>query len=163
MVLASLPWLACSRSPHATPFTPDASRLVELTVRVPAALSIARALDTLSVAIDPETLGQTEVTTHAGTFIGVEAEISLFAKGHATAVTPPQRHAWAGADFNACTAAWSTARDGIPTQGTEYVVEMTLVLFETDVLPVTTPAREWAPRSGKLETLWTRTLRQAEE
>jgi hypothetical protein len=161
--VASLPWLACSRAPRATSVAADASALIDRSVRVPAALSIARALDTLSVAIDPETLGQTEVSVHPGTFVGVEAEISVFAKGHPDPVAPPQRRAWPGTDFNACAAAWSTARDGIPQQGAEYVVEMALVLFETNVPPTAPPAHDWAPRAGTFEPLWTRTLRQAEE
>jgi hypothetical protein len=45
--------------------------LVQISVRVPAALSIARAIDTLSVAVDPASLGLMHVTAHAGTFIGV--------------------------------------------------------------------------------------------
>lgn len=127
-------------------------------MRVPAALSVARALDTLTVTIDPETLGQTQLTTHAGTFLGIEADIAVFAQGRPEPLLQSHR-VWSTTDFNECTASWSTARDGLPAQGTQYVVEMKLVLFATDA----PPARAWTPHAGAFDALWTRTLRQAEE
>src|ERR1700735_1017467 len=62
----------CSRRAPSPSLAADASDLVQLSVRVPAALSVARAIDTLSVAVDPASLGRMPVTAHAGTFIGVE-------------------------------------------------------------------------------------------
>jgi hypothetical protein len=127
-------------------------------LRVPAALSVARALDTLSVSIDPSALALTDVTPHAGTFLGIETDTFVFREGHPAPVTE-RRASLPGADFAVCATSWDTARDGIPAPDTRYVVEMQLVLFETDV----PPAAAWDPRAGHFTALWTRTLRQAEE
>ena len=54
---------------------------------------------------------------------------------------------------------WNATPDGIPAQGTRYVGEMRIVLFQTDV----PPGRGWNPHAGRFEALWTQTLRQAEE
>jgi hypothetical protein len=127
-------------------------------VRVPAALSVARAIDSLSVAIDPASLGQLQVTARQGSIVGVETHVSVFPQGQARPVV--ERDAVAsGADFNVGPSTWMTKRDGVPAPGTKYVVEMRLVLFETSV----PPAEEWNPHAGTFRALWTRTLRQAEE
>jgi hypothetical protein len=129
-------------------------------VRVPAALAITRALDTLSVAIDPDSLGVTEVTAHAGTVVGVEADVLVFRRGEPQAKPILERHAVGPrADFDVGSSTWSTRQDGVPSQGAKYVVEMQLVLFETDV----PKAPRWDPHAGHFMPLWTRTLRQAEE
>jgi hypothetical protein len=127
-------------------------------VRVPAALSVARALDTLSVAIDPASLGLMQVTAHAGTVIGIETDVFVFLQGQGRPVLE-RRGARSSANFDMGSTTWNTDRDGVPEPGAKYAVEMQLVLFETDV-PATP---EWNPRAGNFKTLWTRTLRQAEE
>jgi hypothetical protein len=148
----------CARRTSSMPPSADASGSVELSVRVPAALAVARAIDTLSVTVDPASLGLMQVTTHAGTTLGVEANISVFSEGRPQPVLE-RRCVVPGADFAACSDTWDTKRDGVPAPGAKYVVEMRLVLFETSV-----PAsREWDAQAGHLENLWTRTLRQAEE
>lgn len=131
---------------------------VTLSLRVPAGLTVARALDTLSVGVDPDTLGVTEVTAHAGVTRGIEAHARVFPRGSAHAVA--ERSALApGTDFAVAAATWTAGKDGVPAAGTRYVVEVELVLFETDV----PPSGAWDPRGGRFEALWTRTLRQAEE
>jgi hypothetical protein len=148
----------CSRRAPSTSLPADASGLVQLSVRVPAALSVARAIDTLSVAIDPASLGLMPVTAHAGSFIGVETDVFVFARGEARPAL--ERHeVGSSAAFDLGSNTWSTERDGVPEPGTRYVVEMQLVLFETDVAP----APKWDPHAGNFRSLWTRTLRQAEE
>jgi len=136
----------------------DASGLVQLSLRVPAALMIERAMDTLSVAIDPATLGLTQVAADAGMVLGVETQTRVFPKGRQQDAL--ERRAVArGADLAAGATTWIAKKDGIPEPGTEYVVEMRIVLFETDV-----PASNaWDPHAGNFKSLWTRTLRQAEE
>ena len=62
-------------------------------------------------------------------------------------------------DFGAARSTWSPPRDGLPLPGLEYVAEMKLVLFETDV----PPGAGWDPHAGRYRALWTRTLVQAEE
>ena len=111
-----------------------------------------------SVAVDPASLGRMPVTAHAGTFIGVETDVFVFARGEARPAL--ERHdVGSSADFDLSSNTWSTERDGVPEPGTKYVVEMQLVLFETDVAP----APKWDPHAGNFRPLWTQTLRQAEE
>jgi hypothetical protein len=148
----------CSRRTPSTLLPVDGSGLVQLSVRVPAALSVARAIDTLSVAVDPASLGQMQVTAHAGTFIGVEADVFVFDHEKARPVLE-RRGVGSGADFDVGSNTWNTKQDGVPEPGTKYVVEMQLVLFETDVAPAPT----WDPHAGNFNPLWTQTLRQAEE
>jgi hypothetical protein len=130
----------------------------QLSVRVPAALRIARAIDTLSISIDPASLADTTVQAHRGMFVGVEAQFLVFPIGEARPAAG-RRRLQSSADFGAVTATWDTKPDGIPVSGTKYVAEMRVVLFETDAAP----DREWDPHSGHYKSLWTRTLRQAEE
>jgi hypothetical protein len=148
----------CSRETPSTSVPADASDVVEISVRVPAALSVARAIDTLSVAVDPASLGLMEVTAHAGTVIGVETDVFVFAQGQARPVLE-RRAVGPSADFNVGSTTWNTRHDGVPAPGTKYVVEMQLVLFETDIRPTPT----WDPHAGNFRPLWTQTLRQAEE
>jgi hypothetical protein len=151
--------VTCSRQPPPAAAIPlDASGSYEMKVRVPAALSLARALDTLSVSLDPSSLADTAVTVDAGMIVGVESDVVVFPLG--SPQPDWQRHGFqSGADFTLGVDTWSTSPDGIPAPGTRYVAEMRLVLFETDV----PPQHEWNPHGGRFNALWTRTLRQAEE
>jgi hypothetical protein len=129
-------------------------------VRVPAALAISHAIDTLSVAVDPASFGLTELTAHAGSVIGVEAQVSVFPRDQRQAQRLVERRTIGpGVNFDVSSISWSTAQDGVPTPGMRYVVEMQLVVFETNV-PET---KAWNPHAGNFRTLWVRTLRQAEE
>ncbi len=127
-------------------------------MRVPAALRIARALDGLSVSVDPATLASTQVTADSGMVVGVQREVFVFPEGQSrpalgrSAVSP-------SADFTLSTDTWTTRQDGIPVPGTRYAVEGRFVLFETDVPAAT----GWNPHAGNYKALWSRTLRQAEE
>lgn len=152
---------ACSRQSASTSGpASDASGLVELSLRVPAALAITRALDTLSVAVDPDSLGLTAVTTHVGTVVGIQTDVRVFRRGQTETKPLLERHAVGpGPDFDVGSTTWSTGHDGLPVPDTKYVVEMQLVLFETDV----PRSARWDPHAGHFTPLWTRTLRQAEE
>jgi hypothetical protein len=159
LLLTLLP-TACSRQTPSTSLPADASGLVALSVRVPAALAISHAIDTLSIAVDPASFGLTELTAHAGAVIGVEAHVSVFPRDQARAHSLLERDTVGpGADFDVGGSSWSTSQDGVPTPGMRYVVEMQLVLFETDV----PEAKPWNPHAGNFRPLWARTLRQAEE
>jgi hypothetical protein len=127
-------------------------------VRVPAGLSIARAIDSLSVAVDSASLALTEVTADAGRVVGVEREVFVFPEGKAC---PPsgRRGVVPSTDFALSTDTWTAKDNGVPVPGTSYVVEVRFVLFETDV----PPANGWDPHAGNYKALWSRTLRQAEE
>lgn len=136
----------------------DAAGTRSLSVRVPAALTLARALDTLTVSVDPASLAATQVEAEPGMVLGVETDVVVFAQGEAR---PTQgRHGYAsGTDFALGADTWSTAHDGIPVPGVKYVAEVQLVLFETDI----PSGYLWDPHAGRYRALWTRTLRQAEE
>jgi len=149
---------ACSRR------APSPARLVadagtrQVTVRVPAAMTLARALDTLTVAVDPASLAATQVTVDPGMQLGVETDVVVFAQGQPRPAEG--RHGLSsGADFQLGSDTWNSAQDGLPVPGRKYVAEMQLVLFETDV----PPGHHWDPHAGRYAALWTRTLRQAEE
>lgn len=146
------------RAPSASSTEVDTPGASAHTVRVPAALSLSRGLDTLSVSIDPASLADTVVTVDPGMLLGVESETVVFPLGQQPPAAGRRGYA-SGASFSLGTGTWSTHADGIPVPGTRYVAEMRLVLFETDV-----PAQhEWTPHAGRFKALWARTLRQAEE
>ncbi len=150
--------VACDRRAPSTPPMQDAPASSELSVRVPGALEVARAIDTLSVSIDPTSLADTRVTADAGWVVGIESDSFVFPIGG----TRPAlgRHGLrSGADFDLGTSTWSVKTDGVPLSGTRYVAEVHLVLFETDV----PNGHDWAPHAGRYRVLWERTLRQAEE
>ena len=149
---------ACARDTSSTPLETDGGATTLRSVRVPAALSIARGLDTLSVGVDPASLALTQVTVDRGMTVGVERDAQVSpvgqtrSNGHRHGVEPSD-------DFNVRTDTWNTREDGIPVPGTLYVAEVAFVLFETDV----PPSQGWNPHAGNYKALWTRTLRQAEE
>jgi hypothetical protein len=152
LLVALLQGAACSRE------DPRASGPGERSVRVPAAVRIARSLETLSVSFDPAATATTTVVVHPGMVLGLEAETFVFPTGG----TRPARGrllVQSGDAIEGDTSTWSTAADGIPAPGRRYEVEVQVVVFETDV----PPGRGWSPRAGRFEALWTRTLRQAEE
>jgi hypothetical protein len=148
----------CSRPAPSPPLAGDRAGPHELWLRVPAALSIARAIDALSVSVDPASLAETSLQADRATIIGVETEFFVFPMGQMRPAVG-RRTLQSSADFAAVTATWNIREDGIPVPGTKYVAEMQVVLFETDA----GPAGAWDPHSGYFRSLWTRTLRQAEE
>jgi hypothetical protein len=145
---------ACSR--QASPSLDAGPK--QVTVRVPAGLSLERALDTLTVAVDPGSLAATQVAVDPGMVLGVESDVVVFPRGGERPARG--RHGLSsGTSFDLGDDTWQSARDGLPVPGVKYVAEVELVLFETDV-----PAGHlWDPRAGRYRALWTRTLRQAEE
>jgi hypothetical protein len=138
--------------------TRDGTGPRELWLRVPAALSIARALDALSVSVDPASLADASVQADPGMVIGVETQFFVFPMGRARPAAD-RRTLQSTVDFGAVTATWNTKEDGIPAPGAKYVAEIQVTLFETDAAP----GRGWDPHSRHYKSLWTRTLRQAEE
>jgi hypothetical protein len=158
VAVAAVVLAACHSSRASVAPVDDASGPVQLSLRVPAALMVERAMDTLSVGIDPATLGLTQVTADAATVLGVETQTRVFPEGRPREALD-RRAIGAGTNFDMGATTWSTMKDGIPQPDTKYVVEMQIVLFETDV-PV---ASHWDPHAGNFTPLWSRTLRQAEE
>jgi hypothetical protein len=135
-----------------------ASSDVTVHVRVPGALRVARALDTLTVEIDPAASVDSAIDTDPSMSLGVETETRVFAIGSPTVLG--ERHGYAsGATFDVGQSIWNERTDGLPEPGKKYVAEMKLVLFETDV----PPGHMWNPHAGRYKALLTRTIRQAEE
>jgi hypothetical protein len=131
---------------------------VETSIRVPAALRLERALDTLTVAFDPAARAPVVVAVDPGMIVGVETHEFVFPLG-AARPSGGRRGLSSGADFDDATSTWSTKTDGIPQPGTRYVAEVEVTVFETDVAP----GHHWDPHAGHFKALWTRTLRQSEE
>ncbi len=128
------------------------------TVQVPAALRIARGLDTLSVELDPDLLAKTTVHVAPGRTVGVAYTARVFERGKTRLES--ERHGYVpGQGFNLGTLVWRTGKDSLPQSGRKYLVEMKLMLFETDVKP----GPHWNPRAGRFHVLLEKTLRQAEE
>jgi hypothetical protein len=160
-VLAVCALLACRSSAPESSHPADASDHSEapaVTVRVPGALRVARALDTLTVEIDPSAGAETTVRVDPAMSLGVESETRVYASGNAAVLGERQGYT-SGATFDVGQSIWSTRTDGLPRPDKKYVAEMKLVLFETDV----PPGHMWDPHAGHFKTLLTRTLRQAEE
>ncbi len=158
VLAAIVPGAACAREPPPASHRADKAGTVELSVRVPAGLRIAHGLDTLSVSVDPGALAATTVVADAGMVVGIEAETFVFPVGGSRPATGT-RDLRSGQDFDVSASTWSASQGGVPARGTRYVVEMRLVLFETDV----PPGHMWDPHAGRYRVLLTRTLRQAEE
>jgi hypothetical protein len=128
----------------------DAGATASVTVHMPGALRVARALGSLSVEIDPSSRADLEVNVDPGMKLGVETESHVFVAGESFARGSARTASASGGDFNVGVVSWTLTHDGVPELDKKYVVEMHLVLFEVDA----TSARK---------TLLTRTLRQAEE
>ena len=147
---------ACDRH-HAASTRDGAAGRAEV-VDVPAALRIARGLDTLSVELDPDALAKSTVHVEPGRTLGVAYTTRIFEQGRTKLQS--ERHGYvSGRGFDLGTSVWHTAADGLPQPGQKYLVEMKLVLFETDVKP----GPHWNPHAGRFHVLLERTLRQAEE
>jgi hypothetical protein len=139
------------------PLVAEAGR-PSITVRVPAALMLARGLDSLTVSVDPDSLAPVELGADPGMVLGVATDVVVFAQGEPA--PDHGRHGLSsGVDFALGTDTWNAAQDGLPVPGRKYEARMRLTLFETDV----PPGSHWQPEAGRYEVLWTRTLRQAEE
>jgi hypothetical protein len=119
---------------------------------------LSRALDALSVSVDPASLASTRVTIDKGMVVGLEREVFVFPAGLPRPAVG-RRSVVSNADFAASTDTWTTKKDGIPVPGTRYIAEVSFVLFEADA-PATSG---WEPHAGNYKALWSRTLRQAEE
>jgi hypothetical protein len=160
-VLVLLVPIACARptTTTATTSADDASTTRAISVRVPSALRIARAIDSLSVEIDSASLASTDITIDDGMVLGVESDVSVFAQGEAHPTSPQRQGLSSSTTFDLGTSIWNEKQDGLPSPGKKYVAEMHLVLFETDV----PTGHHWDPHAGNFKALWSRTLLQAEE
>jgi hypothetical protein len=146
----------CDR--HKAPSAADAEPGRAEIVQVPAALRIARGLDTLSVEIDPDLLADKTVRVEPGRSIGVAYTARVHERGRPR-LESTRRGYVPGRGFDLGTLVWRTGKDGLPRAGEKYQVEMQLVLFETDVRP----GPDWNPHAGHFRVLLEKALSQAEE
>jgi hypothetical protein len=154
LLAALLPAAACSERA-----SPPSTGAGQISVRVPGGLRFERALDSLTVTVDPAAQATTTIAVEPGLFLGVESECRVYPLGSAGPARDHGTTLVSGPNFGESAEVYRTPADGLPVPGTRYVAEMTLTLFETDV----PPSHHWLPRSDRYKTLWTRTLRQAEE
>ena len=131
-----------------------------LLVHVPTKLKIERTTDMLSVKIhNQSSLETTNLMVGTNMVTGVQSELYIYPVGE------PRYAKWlnsglGGTDFNSGTSFWHTKQEGIPLPGKRYVVEMDLIVFETDI----PPQHHWSPQGSKnYKVLWQRTLKQTVE
>jgi hypothetical protein len=130
---------------------------VPLVIHVPTKLKIERASDTLSVEIDKSSLEATNLMVGTNMMTGVENKIYVYPDGESRPANGG--YGLGGTDFNLGTMIWRTKQEGIPLPGKKYVVELELIVFETDI----PPQHLWSPHGKNYKVLWQRTLKQIVE
>jgi len=131
---------------------------VPLLIHVPTKLKVKRVSDTLSVEIDKSSLEASNLMVGTNMVTGVQSKEYVFPEGEPRPANG--RYGLGGTDFNLGKSFWHTKQEGIPLPGKNYVVEVDLTVFETDVPPQHT----WQPQGSKnYKVLWQRTLKQTVE
>jgi hypothetical protein len=135
----------------------DPSVRHEVTVGVPTGLKVERTADTLSITVDRDSLETTRIMVGTNMVIGVRSELFVYSEGE---TRPTQGRSYGrGGDFNLGTSILHTKEGDIPMPGTNYVIEMDLAIFETDI----PPQHRWSPQSKNYRILWERTLKEPVE
>jgi hypothetical protein len=124
-------------------------------IRVPTRLKIERTADTLSVEIDTNGFESTNLIVGANMVTGVESRLFVYPEGESRPANGGLGLS-GGLDFNLGVSHWHTQQDRIPLPGKNYVVEMELTAFETDI----PPQHDWDPHGKNYRVLWQRTLKQ---
>lgn len=142
--------------PSYPPITDAAPRIREKRVfQVPTRLLVEQTADRIAVSVDPDSLEQIELEVGhkmvAGfkfqQFVVFEGTIKLCREGLVS-----------GDTANMSTSFYGRGTDSIPQRGKNFVIEVKVITFETDI-----PAQhEWLPESGRYKELWSRTLRSEE-
>lgn len=123
------------------------------TFQVPTRLDVKRTAKRIDISVDTNSLETIELDVGYKMVTGFKHETFVVSGG--------KRKRWGGglggtADIG--TSHVTRELDGMPNPGEKYVVEVTLVVFETDI-----PCQHmWMPESGKYKELWKRTLRSEE-
>jgi hypothetical protein len=129
-----------------------------ISVRVPTRLKVERTADTLSVTINTNSFESANLTVGTNMVTGVQSKIYVYPEGEPRPANGG--FGLGGTDFNLGTIFRHTKQDGIPLPGKKYVVELDLILFETDI----PPQHMWSPQGSKsYKVLWRRTLKQTVE
>ncbi len=120
-------------------------------VRIPIKLAAMRTPDAISVRVD-RALGTVSVTVDRGLYLGNSYELRVYPEGEAP-MASANGYA-SGVDFDL------GEHHAPAVVGKRYIVELALVVFETDVAP----DHMWRPEHGaRYKVLWTNTLRDLVE
>jgi len=130
-----------------------------ISVHVPTQIRIERTSDMLSVTIDTNRLESTNLMVGTNMVIGFRGWEFVYPVGEPRPANDRERLA-GGLAFGSATSFYHAKPDGIPQAGRNYVVEMELEVFETDI----PPQHHWRPQGSKnYKVLWQRTLKQTVE
>jgi hypothetical protein len=133
-----------------------------LLVHVPTKLKIGRTADTLSIGIETNSFESTNITVGTNMVTGIRYELYVYRLGETRPVNG-EIGMESGMVFNSGVRYWQTESGHIPLNPMsqkQYVVELDLAAFETDI----PPQHDWSPLGSKnYKVLWQRTLRQTVE
>jgi hypothetical protein len=120
--------------------------------------TVERTTDMLSVEINRSSLEATNLMVGTNMVTGVESILYIYPEGEPRPANGG--YGLGGTDFNLGTIFRHTKQEGIPLPGKKYVVELDLIVFETDI-----PSQHmWRPQGSKIyKVLWRRTLKQTVE
>ena len=135
------------------PRDPDASTNEIRVFHVPTQLSVQRSEERYKVRPDTNTLEEIELAVGRNMTCGGRAEIVRELDGKQTA-----GRRLLGRPECICTATAGYGPPGVSLVGRNLVVEMRLVIFETDV-PAQPGQGDWRPETGRYRELWSGTLR----
>ena len=123
------------------------------TFQVPTRLDVKRIAERIDVSVDTNSLETLELDVGDKMVAGFKHEMFV--------VSGDKRRQWGGGLGG--TAYIGTSHviqklDGIPKPGEKYIVEITFIVFETDI-----PGQHmWMPENGKYKEIWKRTLKSEE-
>jgi hypothetical protein len=123
------------------------------TFQVPTRLEVKRTANRISVSVDPNSLETIELGVGQKMVAGFKHETFVVSAGKR------KQLGWGlGGTADIGTSHFTRKLDGIPKPGEKYVIEITVVVFETDI-----PCQHmWSPGDGKYKELWKRTLKSEE-
>lgn len=125
-------------------------------LEVPSRLRVEREAERISVAVDPASLETVSLEVGRGMVTGFKHQMRVYrVTGDREELLRTDRSGLGGSP-DIGTGYLNRSHDGIPRPGEQYVVEVRIELFETDI----PPHHFWSPESGWYRILWARTLRQ---
>lgn len=128
-------------------------------IQFPTKLKIERTQNQLSVAVDGKETKAVEITVGFKMTVGVREELFVYLVGEPRPAEPRQLGYTGGTDVTHSTSILNSKQGGIPVAGKHYVVEVNLIVFETDI----PPQHHWMPESGKYKVLLSRVLKEIVE
>lgn len=125
----------------------------QVSLHVPTKLAIERTADVLAVKLDRTAMEAATITVGANHYTGVGYDLRVYPQGQASMSSGGG--VVSGVDFQIGERRFN-AREGLPVPGVTYIVEVDLVVFETDVAP----QHMWSPEGPGYNVLLKRTLSQ---